>query len=87
MVVHCSAGIGRTGTFVALDALIDRITTGSASIDVLTVFQEIRRQRLHSVQTELQYVYLHKFLAQFMRKEGLVVDTGRTNAAYHQFIW
>lgn len=52
VLVHCSAGIGRTGTFIAIDMLLDNLakhTTGT--IDIFDLVQRLRKQRPGSVQT------------------------------------
>lgn len=56
VLVHCSAGIGRTGTFIAIDMLLDNLakhTTGT--IDIFDLVQRLRKQRPGSVQTPVSY--------------------------------
>ncbi|KHN81997.1 Receptor-type tyrosine-protein phosphatase C [Toxocara canis] len=65
VVVHCSAGIGRTGTYCALDYVVDRLAIGGA-LSIIEVVTEIRRQRLHSVQNALQYLCLHNCLVEYL---------------------
>ncbi|KHN78773.1 Receptor-type tyrosine-protein phosphatase epsilon [Toxocara canis] len=65
IVVHCSAGIGRTGTYCALDYATDKITAASP-LSIPKVVKEIRNQRLHSVQSMLQYLYLHVCLLEYL---------------------
>ncbi|KAM5267011.1 tyrosine-protein phosphatase non-receptor type 11-like isoform 5-T5 [Hipposideros larvatus] len=57
MVVHCSAGIGRTGTIIVIDILVDLIRRQGldCDIDVPKTIQLVRRQRSGMVQTEAQY--------------------------------
>ncbi|XP_077565336.1 receptor-type tyrosine-protein phosphatase O isoform X2 [Stigmatopora nigra] len=59
VVVHCSAGVGRTGTFVALDRLMQHIREQDFA-DVLGLVSEMRSHRLSMVQTEEQYVFIHQ---------------------------
>ncbi|WAQ98949.1 PTPRM-like protein [Mya arenaria] len=63
IIVHCSAGIGRTGTFIALDNLVDQART-EKSVRPLQVVEALRCQRVNMVQTKDQYVYLHGALAE-----------------------
>nr|XP_034313976.1 receptor-type tyrosine-protein phosphatase alpha [Crassostrea gigas] len=58
IVVHCSAGIGRTGTFIALDFLINQ-GQKERSVDVVSCVTNLRYQRTHLVQTVEQYNYLY----------------------------
>ena len=50
LLVHCSAGVGRTGTFIALDTLLDRMRS-KTSISVFEVVKDMRRRRVLMVQT------------------------------------
>ncbi|XP_055956224.1 receptor-type tyrosine-protein phosphatase S-like [Patella vulgata] len=64
MVVHCSAGIGRTGTFLALDYLIEE---GKAedSVDVIKCISQMRTERVNMVQTLDQYIFLHEAILEW----------------------
>ncbi|KAK3600515.1 hypothetical protein CHS0354_028715 [Potamilus streckersoni] len=59
VLVHCSAGVGRTGTFIALDYLYDE-GKHTGSVNVFACICELRKQRVNMVQTKEQYVYLHE---------------------------
>ncbi|XP_069127380.1 receptor-type tyrosine-protein phosphatase alpha-like isoform X2 [Argopecten irradians] len=61
MVVHCSAGIGRTGTFIALDALWKHGRQVGA-VDVNRYIKTMRKDRVNMVQTSEQYIALHHIL-------------------------
>ncbi|KAL4683484.1 hypothetical protein H8959_021178 [Pygathrix nigripes] len=56
-VLHCSSGIGRTGTLIVTDTLIDIIREKGVDcdIDVLKTIQMVWSQRSGMVQTEAQY--------------------------------
>ncbi|ELT87369.1 hypothetical protein CAPTEDRAFT_115604, partial [Capitella teleta] len=58
MVVHCSAGVGRTGTFIAVDRLLQQIQT-EQEIDIYGTVSEMRERRVLMVQTESQYILIH----------------------------
>uniref|UniRef100_A0A1I7YNQ3 Protein-tyrosine phosphatase n=1 Tax=Steinernema glaseri TaxID=37863 RepID=A0A1I7YNQ3_9BILA len=57
-IVHCSAGVGRTGTMIAVHTVIERLLKGQ-QVNVRDVITQLRNQRAHAVQTEGQYVYIH----------------------------
>ncbi|XP_060597478.1 receptor-type tyrosine-protein phosphatase epsilon-like [Ruditapes philippinarum] len=61
VIVHCSAGIGRTGTFIALDRLIREGHTNH-DLNVFECVQHMRGQRVKMVQTLEQYIYVYKAL-------------------------
>ncbi|XP_063109378.1 receptor-type tyrosine-protein phosphatase H isoform X2 [Cavia porcellus] len=58
-IVHCSAGVGRTGTFIALDVLLRQLE-GEGLVGPFDFVRKMRRSRPLMVQTEAQYVFLHQ---------------------------
>ena len=60
-IFHCcmtyiySAGIGRTGTFIALDALCEHgLETGY--VDIMEYVQRMRKDRMNMIQTKVSFV-------------------------------
>ncbi|XP_028346194.1 receptor-type tyrosine-protein phosphatase beta isoform X2 [Physeter macrocephalus] len=68
--VHCSAGVGRTGTFIALDRILQQLDSKD-SVDIYGAVHDLRLHRVHMVQTECQYVYLHQCVRDVLRARKL----------------
>ncbi|GMS97045.1 hypothetical protein PENTCL1PPCAC_19221, partial [Pristionchus entomophagus] len=60
-VIHCSAGIGRTGTIVGLDLILTRLKAGEVKTAKEIVI-DLRSKRHGSVQMDIQYLYIHRVL-------------------------
>lgn len=93
IIVHCSAGIGRTGTFIVIDMIIGQIERRGldCEIDIQRMIQTIRAQRSGMVQTEAQYKFVYmavqyyiETLSQRMQAQAKSLQAGReyTNIRY-----
>ena len=47
---ECSAGVGRTGTFIVLDVILDQMNAGE-TVDIKGTVQKMREKRMFMVQT------------------------------------
>lgn len=63
IVLHCSAGIGRTGVVCVLDTCLQRLRELN-SVDVIASVLHMRRQRPGAVQTLVQYIFIYDAIAQ-----------------------
>ncbi|XP_060595667.1 receptor-type tyrosine-protein phosphatase kappa-like [Ruditapes philippinarum] len=78
MIVHCSAGVGRTGTFIALDAMYHYGKRGG-NIDIPTFVHKMRQQRMNMIQTLDQYRLVHYALQEALGYG----DTTLSKTAFH----
>ncbi|XP_051975125.1 receptor-type tyrosine-protein phosphatase beta-like isoform X2 [Xyrauchen texanus] len=69
-VVHCSAGVGRTGTFISLDRILQQLDTRD-TVDIYSVVFDLRLHRTYMVQTECQYAYLYQCVRDVLRARKL----------------
>uniref|UniRef100_A0A671UYV5 protein-tyrosine-phosphatase n=1 Tax=Sparus aurata TaxID=8175 RepID=A0A671UYV5_SPAAU len=64
IVVHCSAGVGRTGTFIVIDSMIDMMHM-EQRLDVFGFVSRIREQRCQLIQTDMQYSFIYQALLEY----------------------
>ncbi|XP_062856317.1 receptor-type tyrosine-protein phosphatase beta-like [Trichomycterus rosablanca] len=69
-IVHCSAGVGRSGTFIVLDRVLQQMN-GRDWVDIYGAVFDLRLHRSHMVQTESQYTYLHQCVRDVLRARKL----------------
>ncbi|XP_045206402.2 receptor-type tyrosine-protein phosphatase mu-like [Mercenaria mercenaria] len=81
--VHCSAGVGRTGTFLATDILFDQ-GEKMGFVDVYKCVKDLREQRVNLVQTHEQYMYLHKLMLEVFSFPSKPVNSDEFMTSYHQ---
>ena len=58
-----SAGVGRTGTFIALDVILHQLNNQDY-IDIFNVVHSMRKNRNNMVQVEAQYIFIHQCMLQ-----------------------
>ncbi|XP_054757509.2 uncharacterized protein LOC129263629 [Lytechinus pictus] len=74
LVIHCGAGIGRSGVFIALDILLQELKADDRTVDVFAVVAKMRRERCSMVQSLVQYIFLHRALGDYLRGHGHVIE-------------
>ncbi|KAL3879811.1 hypothetical protein ACJMK2_032093 [Sinanodonta woodiana] len=85
IVVHCSAGIGQTGTYIALDYLV-RQGKVEGHVNVSACVSSLRRQRVNMVQTKEQYCFLHKTLAEALLLSGTATASNNFPNVYKELL-
>ncbi|CAI5449782.1 unnamed protein product [Caenorhabditis angaria] len=73
--VHCSAGIGRTGSVVMIEYIMEQMLSNQQIDDTDKIMLKIREQRNNSVQTDHQYLFVHQVIMNYFRFRKLFDPT------------
>eukprot|EP00041_Stephanoeca_diplocostata_P026826 m.730088 g.730088 ORF g.730088 m.730088 type:complete len:885 (+) comp23052_c2_seq4:343-2997(+) len=79
MLVHCSAGVGRTGTFIAIDHVMDAIKDRDV-VDLLEIIDTLRDDRTSLVQHPIQYKFAYQACVNYAKKHVAASDGGEIYA-------
>ncbi|VDK80461.1 unnamed protein product, partial [Cylicostephanus goldi] len=66
IVMHCSAGIGRTGCIIMVDIILRRLFAGRP-VDMVEIFKQLRDQRAHSIPVDILYVFVVVSVLEYIR--------------------
>uniref|UniRef100_A0A7I5EBN0 Protein-tyrosine phosphatase n=1 Tax=Haemonchus contortus TaxID=6289 RepID=A0A7I5EBN0_HAECO len=82
--VHCSAGIGRTATFVGIDYAVQKIIK-NANTSMIDVLKDLRNQRLHAIQSAIQYTFLHVCIIEVFIEDGVITWDGNVQKFFNAY--
>uniref|UniRef100_A0A8C9ZL56 protein-tyrosine-phosphatase n=1 Tax=Sander lucioperca TaxID=283035 RepID=A0A8C9ZL56_SANLU len=83
IVVHCSAGVGRTGTFIVIDATIEAMHA-EQKVDVFGFVAKIREQRSQLIQTDMQYSFIYQALLEYYLYGDTELDVSSLEGHLHK---
>ncbi|XP_056014637.1 receptor-type tyrosine-protein phosphatase H-like isoform X3 [Ostrea edulis] len=71
VLVHCSAGVGRTGTYISIDYLLQYVRDHdlSLSVDIFAWVVQMRKNRVSMVQVDKQYIFIHRALMELIERK------------------
>ncbi|RCN24469.1 Protein-tyrosine phosphatase [Ancylostoma caninum] len=75
IIVHCSAGIGRTGSIVLIEHAMELLHQPAPLLEISGYLTELRKQRNNSIQTEHQYLYIHQVILVYLKKTKFLDDS------------
>lgn len=84
ILVHCSAGVGRTGTFLALDTLIGQIDDGATQINVFECVSQLRYQRNFLVQSIKQYIFVYRAIMEYVEFGDTEIEVSHLSDHYQE---
>jgi len=71
LLIHCSAGVGRSGVLLMMDVLTHSINSNQ-HFDITSTLRQIRNCRSHTVQTDEQYLFIHTALLEYLDQARLI---------------
>ncbi len=81
IVVHCSAGVGRTGTYITVDSMLEQ-GQAEGKVDVLNFVRAMRDQRFRMVQTLDQYKFIFDALLESCLSENTAIPIAKLHQDY-----
>ncbi|XP_077348600.1 receptor-type tyrosine-protein phosphatase mu isoform X5 [Lithobates pipiens] len=83
LVIHCSAGAGRTGCFIVIDIMLD-MAEREGVVDIYNCVRELRSRRVNMVQTEEQYVFIHDAILEACLCGDTSLSASQVRSVYYE---
>ncbi|KAI7799347.1 putative receptor-type tyrosine-protein phosphatase kappa, partial [Triplophysa rosa] len=85
IVVHCSAGAGRTGCYIVIDIMLD-MAEREGVVDIYNCVKALRSRRINMVQTEEQYIFIHDAILEACLCGETAIPVCEFKATYYDMI-
>ncbi|XP_066555434.1 receptor-type tyrosine-protein phosphatase kappa isoform X7 [Amia ocellicauda] len=85
IVVHCSAGAGRTGCYIVIDIMLD-MAEREGVVDIYNCVKALRSRRINMVQTEEQYIFIHDAILEACLCGETAIPACEFKATYYDMI-
>ncbi|XP_031818260.1 receptor-type tyrosine-protein phosphatase U isoform X1 [Sarcophilus harrisii] len=85
IVIHCSAGTGRTGCYIVLDVMLD-MAECEGVVDIYNCVKTLCSRRVNMIQTEEQYVFIHDAILEACLCGETTIPVSEFKATYKEMI-
>uniref|UniRef100_A0A8C2NH06 protein-tyrosine-phosphatase n=1 Tax=Capra hircus TaxID=9925 RepID=A0A8C2NH06_CAPHI len=85
VVIHCSAGTGRTGCYIVLDVMLD-MAECEGVVDIYNCVKTLCSRRVNMIQTEEQYIFIHDAILEACLCGETTIPVSEFKATYKEMI-
>uniref|UniRef100_A0A2K5TWZ3 protein-tyrosine-phosphatase n=1 Tax=Macaca fascicularis TaxID=9541 RepID=A0A2K5TWZ3_MACFA len=85
IVIHCSAGTGRTGCYIVLDVMLD-MAECEGVVDIYNCVKTLCSRRVNMIQTEEQYIFIHDAILEACLCGETTIPVSEFKATYKEMI-
>ncbi|CAD5111750.1 DgyrCDS1029 [Dimorphilus gyrociliatus] len=85
LIVHCSAGVGRTGTFILIDSML-KMQKKENYVDLFKFLYQMRRERMYLIQTDEQYIFAYNSIVEKLETGDTAIKMEDFKRVYSQLV-